>query len=143
MPPLGKYLPRIAPADAMIIDFGSKSWVVALWNRCFEASVQKAQNGLSTQLIEATSCVERSNATIQAKELSYLSSHQMLTADKNWQSYQSPMKLVKSWRSWAPIAFKLLTERLDGSSYLRIFCLKVQVRNKIAEKEQKKQNTPS
>jgi hypothetical protein len=53
---------------------------------CFEASIQKAQNGPSTQLTEATSCVERSHATIQAKELSYLSSHQTLIADKNWQS---------------------------------------------------------
>jgi hypothetical protein len=33
-----------------------------------ETSVQKARNGPSTQLIEATSCVERSNATINAKE---------------------------------------------------------------------------
>jgi hypothetical protein len=60
-----------------------------LRNRCFEATVQKARNGPSTQLIEATSCVERSNAMIQAKELSYLSSHQKLTADKKRQSYQS------------------------------------------------------
>jgi hypothetical protein len=34
----------------------------------FEASIQKAQNGPSTQLIEAMSCVERSNATIKAEE---------------------------------------------------------------------------
>jgi hypothetical protein len=34
----------------------------------FEASVKKAQNGSSTQIIEATSCVERSNATIKAEE---------------------------------------------------------------------------
>jgi len=34
----------------------------------FEASVQKEQNEPSTQLIEAMSCVERSNATIKAKE---------------------------------------------------------------------------
>jgi hypothetical protein len=34
----------------------------------FKARVQKARNGPSTQLIEATSCVERSNATIKAKE---------------------------------------------------------------------------
>jgi hypothetical protein len=34
----------------------------------FEASVQKARNGPSTQLIKATSCVEKSNATIKAKE---------------------------------------------------------------------------
>jgi hypothetical protein len=33
----------------------------------FEASVQKAQNEPSTQLIEATSCVERLNATIKAE----------------------------------------------------------------------------
>ena len=36
----------------------------------FETSVQKAQNGPSTQLIEATSCVERPNNTINAEELS-------------------------------------------------------------------------
>jgi len=30
MPPLGDYLPRIAPADAMVIDFGIKNRVVAL-----------------------------------------------------------------------------------------------------------------
>jgi hypothetical protein len=30
----------------------------------FEASVQKARNGPSTQLIETTSCIERWNATI-------------------------------------------------------------------------------
>jgi hypothetical protein len=30
MPPLGKYLPRIAPADAMVIDFGVKNRGVAL-----------------------------------------------------------------------------------------------------------------
>ncbi len=96
-PPLGKYLPRIIPADVMVIDFGVKIQVLALWNRCFEASAQKAQNGPSTQLIKATSCVERSNATFQAEELSYLSSHQMLTADKNWQRYHACTKLVKKW----------------------------------------------
>ena len=35
----------------------------------FEDSIQKARNGPSTLLIEATSCVERWNATIKAKEL--------------------------------------------------------------------------
>ena len=34
----------------------------------FEVSIKKAQNGPSTQLIEETSCVERSNATIKAEE---------------------------------------------------------------------------
>jgi hypothetical protein len=84
MPQLGQYLPRIALADAMVINFGVKTRVVALWKSLFKASVQKAQNGPSTQLIEATSCVERSNATIKAKELRNFSSYQTLITDKNW-----------------------------------------------------------
>ena len=48
-----------------------------------EASVQKAQNGLSTQLIKATRCIERSNATIGAEEFSHLLSYQLLQLDKN------------------------------------------------------------
>jgi hypothetical protein len=35
----------------------------------FEASAKKARNGPSTQLIKATSCVERWNPTIKAEEL--------------------------------------------------------------------------
>jgi hypothetical protein len=62
-------LPR-RTADTMVIDFGIKNQVVALWKSLSKASVQKAQNGPSTQLIEATSCVERSNATMKAEELS-------------------------------------------------------------------------
>jgi len=81
----------------MVIDFGVKNRVVALWISRFEASVQKAQNGPSTQLIKATSCVERSNATIQAEELSYLSSHQTWIADKNLRRYHTRTKLVKKW----------------------------------------------
>jgi len=34
----------------------------------FEVSIQKARNGPSTQLIEAMSCVERTNTTIKAGE---------------------------------------------------------------------------
>jgi len=48
----------------------------------FEASVKKARNGPSTQLIKATSCVERSNTTIKAEEQCSLSSYQTLTTDK-------------------------------------------------------------
>jgi hypothetical protein len=33
----------------------------------FEAGIQKAQNGPSTELIKAMSCVERLNATIKAE----------------------------------------------------------------------------
>jgi hypothetical protein len=49
-----------------------------------EASIQKAQNKPSPQLIKAMSCKEKSNAKIKAKELSYFSSYQMLKTDKNW-----------------------------------------------------------
>jgi len=42
MPRLGEYSPHIAPADAMVIDFGVKNQVVALWILLFKASIQKA-----------------------------------------------------------------------------------------------------
>jgi hypothetical protein len=54
----------------MVIDFGVKNQVAVLWKLLFEASIQKAQNRPSTQLIKATSCVKRLNTTIKAKELS-------------------------------------------------------------------------
>jgi hypothetical protein len=54
----------------MVITFGEKNRVVALWKSLSEAGIQKAQNGPSTQLIKATSCVERSNTTMKGKELS-------------------------------------------------------------------------
>jgi hypothetical protein len=78
----------------MVIDFGVKS---QFWH-CkitFEASVQHVQNCSSTQLIEVTSCIEKLDCTIQAEDLSHFSCHQMLTMDKNWQSYTSPMKLIR------------------------------------------------
>jgi hypothetical protein len=46
-PPLGKNLPYISPADAMVINFEVKNQVGALWNCCSKANVQKAQNGPS------------------------------------------------------------------------------------------------
>ena len=69
-PPLGENSPCIAPADAMVIDFWRKKSSCGVVKIAFQASVQKAQNGPSTQLIKAMSCVVRSNSTIQAKELS-------------------------------------------------------------------------
>ncbi len=84
-------LPRRTPW----YDFGVKNQVVALWNRYSKASIQKAQNGPCTQLIEATSCIERSNAMIKVEELSYFSSYQTVRTDKNWWSYYSPKKIVK------------------------------------------------
>jgi hypothetical protein len=87
-PPLGEYSPCIAPADAMVIDFGSKNQVAVL--------VQKVQKGF-TQLIKSTSWIERLNAMIKAEELRYLFIYQTLTVDKKCWSYQSPMKLMKKW----------------------------------------------
>ena len=69
-PPLGKYSPHIAPADAMVIDFWPKKSCCGVVKSLSEASVQKARNRPFTQLSEATSCVERSDATIKAEELS-------------------------------------------------------------------------
>jgi len=54
----------------MVINFGVKNHVFCVVKLLCKASVKKAQNGPSTQLIEATSCVEWSNTTIKAKELS-------------------------------------------------------------------------
>ena len=97
MLPSGKYSPHIAPADVMVIDFGVKNPVVALWKSLSEASIQKAQNGPSTELIKATSCVEKLNTTMKAKEFSKLSSYQTPTTDKNRRSYQSAKKIIKEW----------------------------------------------
>ncbi len=67
---IGRVFVPYCPGNAMVIDFGVKNRVVAFWKSLSEACVQKVQNGPSTQLIEATSCVERWNATMKAKELS-------------------------------------------------------------------------
>jgi hypothetical protein len=48
--------------------FWRKKLICGVVKSLFEASVQKAQNGPSTHVIEATSCVERWNAKINAKE---------------------------------------------------------------------------
>ncbi len=48
--------------------FQSKKMSCGIVKLLFKDSVKKAQNGPSTQLIEVTSCVERSNATIKAEE---------------------------------------------------------------------------
>ena len=54
----------------MVINFGILKLVVVLWKLLFEVSIQKAQNGPSTQLIKATSCAEGVNAMMKAEELS-------------------------------------------------------------------------
>jgi hypothetical protein len=49
-----------------------------------KASIQKAQKEPSTQLIEATSCIKRSNAPTGAEELRNLYGYQLLKMDRNW-----------------------------------------------------------
>jgi hypothetical protein len=50
--------------------FWRKQMSCGIVKSLFETSVQKARNGPSTQLIEATSCVERSKVAMKAEELS-------------------------------------------------------------------------
>ena len=40
-PWLGQYSPRIVPEDAMVIDFGVKNQVVALWNRILKLALKR------------------------------------------------------------------------------------------------------
>jgi hypothetical protein len=54
----------------MVIDFWHKKSSCGVVKSLSEDSIKKARNGPSTQLIKATSCVEMSNATIKAEELS-------------------------------------------------------------------------
>ena len=62
----------------MVIDFGIKKSSCGVVKSLSEASAKKARNGPSTQLIEATSYVDRSNTVIKAEELRNFSSYQML-----------------------------------------------------------------
>ena len=59
MPPDAAIGQVFTPYCPVVIDFDLKNQVVALWNLCFEASMQKAQNEPFTQLIEWTSCIEK------------------------------------------------------------------------------------
>ena len=71
--PSGKYSPRITPADAMVINFGVKNRVVVFWKSPSKASIQRHETDpllSSLTIIEATSCIEKSNATMKAEELS-------------------------------------------------------------------------
>jgi len=56
--------PRWTPWSSILV----KKLSCGIVKLLFEASIQKKQNGSSTQLIEATSCVEKLNATIKAEE---------------------------------------------------------------------------
>jgi hypothetical protein len=73
--------------DATVIDFGVKNEFCGVVKLPAKASIQNAQNGPSTRLIKASSCLERLDASIEAEDLVYYSSYQMLTTDKNSQNY--------------------------------------------------------
>ena len=93
----GECLRRIAPAATMVNEFvittqnTTKTQLLASNYGTFWAQVVCEnfipQNGPSTQLIDATSCVKMWNATIGAEELPVISSYQTLSTDKNWKSY--------------------------------------------------------
>jgi hypothetical protein len=93
MPLLGECLCRIAPAAAIVNEFiiktqnTNKTQLLASKYGTFRALVVCEnfipQNGPSTQLIDATSCVKIWNATIGAEDLAVISSYQTLSADKN------------------------------------------------------------
>jgi hypothetical protein len=59
---------RYCPSGCHGHQFRRKKLSCGIVKLLFKASIQKARNGSSTQLIETTSCVERSNTTIKAEE---------------------------------------------------------------------------
>jgi hypothetical protein len=65
---IGQLFALFHPSGRHGHQFWCKKSSCGLVKLLFKASVQKARNGPSTQLIEATSCVERSKATTKAKE---------------------------------------------------------------------------
>jgi hypothetical protein len=78
---LGKYSP-ISPWQTTWSSIqAKKTFGVVRWFS--KVSIQKAQHGLSTQLIKASSCIDELNYRIRAEELRNFSSHQTLTMERN------------------------------------------------------------
>jgi len=65
---IGRLFAPYRPSGCHGHRFRHKKMSCGIVKLLFKASVKKAQNKPSTQLIEATSCVERSNTTIKAEE---------------------------------------------------------------------------
>ncbi len=93
---IGRVFALYRPSGRHGLRFRRKKSSCGVVKLLFEASVQKARNGPSTQLIKATSCVERSNAKIKAEEHSKLSSYHTLTADKSSWRNHARTKLVSA-----------------------------------------------
>jgi hypothetical protein len=104
MLPSGKCLRRIAPAAVMVnelVDTQNTN------KKLFSASNLRynqplvvcekfiPQNGPSTQLIDATSCVRMCNAAIAAEELSYILTNQRLSTDKKTKVKNLERSLLK------------------------------------------------
>ncbi len=79
-------------------------WSSILAWKIGKASVQKAQNGPSIQLIKATSCIERSNVMIGAEDLSYFFCYQTLTQVFGQTMLNHPLKHMTSWLDSCPTA---------------------------------------
>ena len=69
---IGQVLALYCPGGCHSHQFWHKQSSCGIVKLLSEASVQKTQNRPSSQLIKATSCVERLNATIKTKELCIL-----------------------------------------------------------------------
>jgi len=65
-PAIGQLFAPYLPGGCHGHQFWRKKLSCGIVKSLFKASVKKAQNGPSTQLIELTSCVESSNATINS-----------------------------------------------------------------------------
>jgi hypothetical protein len=74
MPSSGEYLPCIALAGAVVINIGIKKLSCGKVKLLSKAMIKKVQNGLSSQIIEVTSCIKKLDATIEAEDLRYFSS---------------------------------------------------------------------
>ncbi len=108
MPSSGKCQRSIVPAAVMVDGFiettlnTNKTQLLPSTYGTFWALVVcenfVPQNGPSTQLIDATSCIKMWDATTIAEELANISSYQTLWGDKNWnvikRSWSSIYKLV-------------------------------------------------
>jgi hypothetical protein len=86
MPPLGKCLRHIAPAAAMVNEYientqntNKKLFLASDYGTNWSLVVYEnfiPQKGPSTQLVDGTSCIKMSYATIEAEELMDISSYQ-------------------------------------------------------------------
>jgi hypothetical protein len=65
---IGQVFAPYCPSGRHCHQFWRKKLSCGVVKSLFEASIQEARNGPSSQLIKATSCIERSNDTIKAEE---------------------------------------------------------------------------